>query len=373
MGENDVLNKPETTRDDTFRGDDPPIPSNDGTPAYDEPTDQPDPWAPDIDSAQGVPRRQIEFERTFERNIAPGQSWEDKFKIAQQMARDFGFDPAKYHWKEQSSATDASQPANTGMSENAPRQIMDWASSDESTITALRRELNQHGVTPESLLPNLMRDNRVLALGEGHTNNEPQEKMLIKTMADLKAAGATHLALEISDDHQPALEKFMATGELDPSLPASVTQNPVYVEMMKAARREGLQLVAVDMVHPQNQDTPQRDPYMAHKIDEVLAADRDNKVVFLIGERHIDDRTSMGKPASDQSSAVSYLRDKYDVASVSYENVSPHEWGLRGAFGDLRNPTAVSSLRAPLIANDLDITGNWANKLYDYTIFYPSR
>jgi hypothetical protein len=217
-----------------------------------------------------------------------------------------------------------------------------------------------------------MKSNRVLAVGENHGLNEPQEKLLTAVMGKLKESGATHLAVEISDEHQPALDRFMSTGTLDSSLPWHILNYPVYIEMLKAARRQGLQLVAVDMQHPPNTLAPERDAYMAHKIDQVLSASPDNKVIFLTGERHIDDFTAMGQPPTEQSTAVSYLRDKYDVASVGYEKVDKHGWGLRSAFSDLQNPTAVSSTRAPLIANHQDLS--WLpKKLFDYTIFYPAN
>ncbi|MGD9681130.1 MAG: hypothetical protein AB7W16_08100 [Candidatus Obscuribacterales bacterium] len=301
--------------------------------------------------------------------------YEKKRERAEEMGREYGFDPINYERRDQTDSVDGSDRVSNPLPSKEPvADIAARAGMDPETVERARRELVDQGVTPESLLPNLMKHNRVLALGEGHSYNEPQEKMLTSVMADLKASGATHLAVELQDDQQPALDEFMRTGVFPDSLPSHVLTNPVYMDTLRAARDAGLKLVAVDMPHGQNETRPERDPYMAHKIDEVLSQSPDNKVVFLVGERHIDDFTPPdGTPQKQPHTAVEYLRDKYDVASVGYQRTGDIETGLGRAFSDLATPAAVSTSRAETIAGYKQYQHSYPYSYYDYEIFYPDK
>lgn len=281
---------------------------------------------------------------------------------AQGLALMYGFDSSKYRRKDQSEST-----SGVARTEQIAGDPPDFENNKEAEkAKEIRDEVNKLGLQPASLLGHLMKTNRVLALGEGHSSAEPTEKLLIEQMSNLKDSGATHLAVEISDNYQAALDKYLDTGDSS-GLPPYVSVNERYMDTLRAAKNAGLKVVAVDKQNQPEKETPERDPYMAHKIDQILSQSKDSKVIFLVGERHTDDFAGLSADKR-QHRALEFLRDKYhDVASLSYVRAGQGPAGE--AFPDLKFPTAVALKQATAIAN--------ANKSFpdtqDFAILYPGN
>jgi len=83
-------------------------------------------------------------------------------------------------------------------------------------------------------------DAPVIFVGELHGDRLLKEE-LIDGLDELKAAGVTHLALEIDDDLQPALDR------LEPSVFSYMIDGRGVSELARAARAAGIQLVALDV------------------------------------------------------------------------------------------------------------------------------
>src|SRR5262249_23082942 len=219
------------------------------------------------------------------------------------------------------------------------------------------------GHDPATEMSELMSKNRVLALGESHGDNNQMREFGAKIMPQLKEAGATHLALELPESAQPALNKFMETGILDRSILPPLLNSDDYIAMLNSAREAGLKLVAVDKDSKGSGQL--RDAHMSRMIGEILD-DPNAKVVFWAGATHLQNN-------GDQ--AVAMLKENYKVASVVPEY--PYLNGtLARLTPDLTQPVAVplgkahDVARLPTTPNDYTEThyGNW-----DDVLIFPAQ
>lgn len=106
----------------------------------------------------------------------------------------------------------------------------------------------------------------VIYLGEWHPNAGIKRELRAH-LADLKAAGVTHLALEMfADDEQPRLDDYCSRKSCDDDVLASLrTQwgwkddhvDEEYLELVREARDAGFALVALDL--PRREDWAQRE------------------------------------------------------------------------------------------------------------------
>ena len=108
--------------------------------------------------------------------------------------------------------------------------------ASRAEVIKSRAELDAKGVDPEPQLARIMKDVRVLGMGETHIAPNPQRELGASAMADLKNAGATHLAIEMDQGRQAVLDKYMKTGELNPADLPEKLQTPDYVNMLESAR-----------------------------------------------------------------------------------------------------------------------------------------
>ncbi len=118
--------------------------------------------------------------------------------------------------------------------------------------------------------PALLGDRRVLLVGEAHTEYAHYTS-LTDSLAELKRAGVTHVALEAV----PSLAPFLGALE-------AVFQ-PERHALVRQARRLGLQVIAVDG----KGDTGARNGIMAANIETVLRADPRAKVLYPVGANHL--------------------------------------------------------------------------------------
>ncbi|MEU2043443.1 hypothetical protein [Nocardia niwae] len=134
----------------------------------------------------------------------------------------------------------------------------------------------------------LMRDNRILLLGEDHSNVAARH-FLQEQAAALRAAGVTHYGIEAP--HHPAIDALNAG--LRPNL-AEVRFGPgwaTYQEVVEAMAAEGIEIVPFDVTNPASPHGSAlrdvRESAMAKHIAEVMAADPSAKMVVLVGRLHI--------------------------------------------------------------------------------------
>lgn len=233
-------------------------------------------------------------------------------------------------------------------------------------LAAIRNEISTHGKDPAPVLAELMRNNRVLGIGEKHASPNPHRDFAATVMPQLGEAGATHLAIEAYSHHQYMFDRFNAGGEFtkaDMQQVRGTVNNQDYRTMLEAAREAGLKVVAVDT------KTGHRDTHMAKKIGEILDANPDNKVVFWVGSHHL-----VRKYAYD-TLAVELLRKKYTVPTVVDSIQDRRYMGMPGpafvAASDLTAPVIVPTALAPTLAN-LPRNGTInPHGLYDYVLIHP--
>jgi hypothetical protein len=272
----------------------------------------------------------------------------------------------------------------------SPPLVENYGSLTPEKRSAVRNEVKQYGQTLPDLLPKLMRDNRVVAIGEGHS---PEDAMRLKgpeMVRDLAAAGATHLAVEMPESLQPVLDKFMATGVLDEDKIPILDRNPGYINILKAARDAHLKLVAVDsdseyqvphtsrdangMLRDLNPEAAARfeeiwrirNSTMAVDIENILDTDPKAKVVFWVGATHLNDFVRLGK--GHPTSAAELIHERYSMPTIATEE----SWTRIGrAVHGLDRPKAVSTSDAPVLGSLKDAEFD-PTKRFDYLVFFPT-
>jgi hypothetical protein len=235
-------------------------------------------------------------------------------------------------------------------------------------LAAVRSDISAHGKEPIAVLTELMRQNRVLGLGEKHASPNPQRDFGAEVFPKLKEAGATHLAVEIHSSHQHILDRFQrgmpftkADGDAIPGL----LKYKDFTAILESARSSGLKIVAADT------NAGHRDSHMAKTISGILEADPNSKVVFWVGRHHL------ASSYSYDTLAVQYLRKKYDVATVTDSIQDKRFRGMPGsaflAASDLQAPVIVRTADAPNLAK-LPSSGTSKNHgLWDYVLIHPEK
>ncbi len=238
---------------------------------------------------------------------------------------------------------------------------------DANELLAIKKEINAYGRNPEEMLVEAMKGNRVLAIGEHHVDSSHRQ-LGAKMMPKLKQAGATHLALEVPAELQPALDAFMLTGSKD-KLQGALRQ---YQAILGAAREAGLKVVAVD-----KRGEAYRDNHMAAKISGILDSDPKNKVIFWVGAAHLE----CNNPHDKQPTAAALLKRKYSVCTIRALNemVAGTPDSLESLTGELTKPVAISMRQASKISTLTDVVDPeypFLVKRYGYwdqLIIYPRK
>jgi len=243
-------------------------------------------------------------------------------------------------------------------------------SVDDEVLAAGKNELTKFGVEPTKLLTQLMTNNRVVAVGEVHSPASEEREHGREIIEALKAGGATHLAVEMPLNVQPVLNQFMATGQLDRSKLPEKLRSQSYVDVLIAAKENGMQIVAVDgdQAQPINQ---KRDQTMDSTIRTILS-DAKNKVVFWVGADHleVDAKDMCDLKGTCIENAVQLLRKSFTVPTV-FSPVDPHDnltylgqlqhWIKRSAAVATQQAGAIGAMTA----------GTGPMREWDYIIFYP--
>jgi hypothetical protein len=107
----------------------------------------------------------------------------------------------------------------------------------------------------------------------------------------LKGEGFSHLAIEVAAQKQPIIDEYMRTGHRE-VLSADTWMNDEFIEILDAARREGMHIVCIDDAEYQEHglDRGSVDEIMFRHLQErVLDKDPQAKVAIYIGNYHIDE------------------------------------------------------------------------------------
>ncbi len=245
-------------------------------------------------------------------------------------------------------------------------------------LIELKKEINQKGRNPNEHAIDLMKNHRVLGLGEMHTSPNPMRDFGKSIIADLKKAGATHLALEIPIDVQGELDNFMKTGKIDKTKLPALLRDDDFMGILDEARKAELKIVCVDARHRDDRFSGSyvnRDKHMADGINDILDADENNKVVFWVGSLHLSRKYGDHKTAK---SAADYIKEKHSMATVLGETDSSSFSPLITLTQELKQSVSLNMKDASKVADTResylkDPTFNIRYQHWDNVIVFPSR
>lgn len=253
------------------------------------------------------------------------------------------------------------------MDEALLKKMKDFEIPQETLERALQ-EINKYGEEPSGAARSLMEKNRVLAMGEAHLSPNPQRDFGTQIMPELKKAGATHLAIEAPESIQPALDQYLKTGQLDPKQLPPLLRDQDYLDMLEAARKSGMKIVAVDangkyqeasdgedsfksFSHRDEDNYPRedRDKKMSDNIGKILKEDPHNKVVFWVGSAHLSHSDN-----PNHKGAADLLKEHYSTATVKpvYDfSRGSGLYPLGELTSELRQPVAISTQKATAVGD----------------------
>jgi hypothetical protein len=176
------------------------------------------------------------------------------------------------------------------------------------------------------------------------------------------------------------LDEFSRTGKIDVSALPILWPDNSYVGMLKAARVQGLKIVAGDSDTRMGDDDRHRDRLMADTIRGITDApnqnpEKPNKVIFVVGARHLDDYSEIRKASAESPGrAAEQLRQR----GVSIATVSPEYGGndyspIDKLASSMEKPTMVSTTAAQAIGDSKTAFGTPNRTFANYFILFPER
>jgi hypothetical protein len=261
------------------------------------------------------------------------------------------------------------QPQSWSAEAVLARQGMPRAEIDK-TLAAARAFVHTNGQDPVEGFGHLVRDNRLLILGEAHDFNG--RHLSAEPVRAAAENGATVLFVEGNIGEQAKFDEFLRTGNAN-ALPVEFGGDSIYnkpfVDALRVARERGMQVVAVD---PRGTDLEQRNAVISQRISSFLSADPLAKGVFIVGQRHVDAPSGM-------TEGVKTVQDRFtpelrrQTAVVGRFSHAPNviDYGIIASAAGVEQPTLVPT-RDNLLATLPDReNGPRVGQTMDYLLIYP--
>lgn len=157
-------------------------------------------------------------------------------------------------------------------------------------IIRLKREINLHAQQPETALVKAMKEHRVLGYGDAHIEPSPHLDLLKDGLPALKAAGATHLALEMPVNWKNFLRAISDHGYVEPEekrlMASQFKSGGAMADVIQSALDVGLKIRPVDRDVMLGDSIITRDQFMAGEVEDILK-DPQVKVVLWLGSNHL--------------------------------------------------------------------------------------
>lgn len=128
-------------------------------------------------------------------------------------------------------------------------------------------------------------DNRVLFLGEDHSNHAIRDHVASHAV-DLKQAGVTHYAIEAKDEGNAVFKRLNNGEAVDLSGVDVGPGREDYELAIRAMARQGIKVVAIDIDQSKKPSKEEREAHMAQKLNVILESGPNEKVAVLIGGNH---------------------------------------------------------------------------------------
>jgi hypothetical protein len=239
------------------------------------------------------------------------------------------------------------------------------AAQSQADVDKIKGEVEQSAHDPQQALLDATKNNRVVGIGDIHGPLGPHMALLAEEMPRLRAAGVTHLAVEIPAIFQKQIDSWQPADKA--FLHDRLKDKDSIIDVIDSAKKAGVAVVGVDEFYNANGEMlASRDRTMAKNIEKILQ-DPQAKVAFFAGGEHLQDgfRTDSFGP-----SAVDLLRHKNIPVSTFFQQLSSSEDALMPIARDLTSSVSVSKADVPSIGPLKTAAGTTYDK-WDNVIFYP--
>ena len=175
-------------------------------------------------------------------------------------------------------------------------------------------------VAPATFVLSWAAGHDVLLLGTRH--RQPRILGFVTDLLPaLRAAGVTHVGLEIGADQQPDLDRYLSGR--DTALPALYPQIDcaAYRRLLGALRRTGLPALALD--RPATLPSGSRDHFMARRIAALFERQPDARLLVVVGNLHTLKAVRWLSPAVRDTvirPALARLQPRLRVCSIAQWN-----------------------------------------------------
>jgi len=235
-------------------------------------------------------------------------------------------------------------------------------------------------------------DNRILFLGENHSNTAIREHIQ-QHAVNLKNAGITHYAIEAKDTGNEVFERLNKGEAVDLSRVDVGPGRRDYEEAIQAMAAKGITVVAVDIDQSLKPTKEEREAHMTRNLQQILEENPDAKIAYLVGSFHtskavfsdgvISTRERL-EEAGVSSTVVCFAGGNNDVPRVLTDAARKAGLTNREFMLDMRNYSDSKSSGVPFGAGQTDYVihlpqratieqSPFRNMAADYTYRNPDR
>lgn len=248
--------------------------------------------------------------------------------------------------------------------------------------------LNEIGQDPRKMILDAVKNSRVVAIGETHTVPNGLQEDGTALMSQMKAAGLTHLAVEVKKDQQGMLDDFLSgkitSDEFKKNFFGTTETNgrgDDWMKMMKTAHDAGIKVVAVDDYDDLGAHIDQlgidpkvaerRDNAMAGGVADIIDKDPRAKVMLWLGSDHLEQGTGRyGNETAGELLRQKAAKDGFNltVISAQLEDLARGDNSAGALAGMAGRPVAFNTAAAGGEVQDLLGT---RGKKFENVILYP--
>lgn len=234
----------------------------------------------------------------------------------------------------------------------------------------LRQEAEKHGKDAADVIVAELKKNRVVMIGEYHVSGSAHNEWGADVLMPRLKGKATHFALEEGAD----VKLFKIDGKVDFDALPRHHQHREYASMLQAAKNNGLKVSQIDVPEGHSRELIDRNRFMTDELMKILS-DKDAKVVFWVGNKHLQ-----LKDSGDGPQAVQMLRDRGVKVSTFYGQHDNfwREEPMRRLFTP-SVPLAVPTKDAPVLSSlnwlHADQHGHKIHKFseFDFVLMHPEK
>lgn len=241
-------------------------------------------------------------------------------------------------------------------------------------VERIKQEVQSSGLDPGDAIAAALRRGRAVMVGEYHVPDSPNRLLGAKIMPQLKETGLTHLAIEQSSDSAGKI--FDANGKVNRDVLAPLLQHHEFYSLLEAAKKEGIEVVPVDAAENASRDLASRNVAMDENIANILDADPANKVLYWVGNKHLQTIEEPGEGLQ-----VAQLLRNRNLAVTTFYGRHDNFWReepLRNLYSPNR-PVAIPTANAPTLSSlnwlHPDQSGHALHHFgeFDYLLMYPEQ